>query len=243
MLRFYFVIIVSMPWIIYYVLKIRLMMRHEDKYSEKYRYQIARNMVRITMRNARIKTKCFGLENLPKNGGYIMYPNHQGKFDALGIIHSHDAPCSIVMDLKRSKMVLTNEFIDVLDGIRIDRDNLREQLKSMRAMADRVKAGSKFILFPEGGYNRNGNNLQEFLPGAFKAALWSKMPIVPVAVVDSYKAFDFNSLRKMTAQIHFLKPLYYEEYKDLSTKEIAEQVKNLIRETIDAALESVPGKG
>lgn len=235
MLRFYFVIIVSMPCIIYYVIKIRLMMLDSKKYSEKYRYGVARNMVKITMRNARIKTKCFGLENLPKDGGYIMYPNHQGKFDALGIINHHDEPCSIVMDLKRSKVVLTNEFIDVLDGIRINKENLREQLKSMRSMAERVKTGSKFILFPEGGYNRNGNNLQEFLPGAFKAALWSKQPIVPVAVVDSYKAFDFNSLRTVTAQIHFLKPMYYEEYKDLSTKEIAERVKERIRETIEKA--------
>ena len=98
-----------------------------------------------------------------------MYPNHQGKFDALGIIHSHDAPCSIVMDLKRSKTLLTNEFIDVLDGIRLDKDNLREQLKS---------------------------------------------------------------LRRITTRIHFLKPLYYEDYKDLSTKEIADCVKMRIQEAI-----------
>ncbi|MBQ1850050.1 MAG: 1-acyl-sn-glycerol-3-phosphate acyltransferase [Lachnospiraceae bacterium] len=236
MLRFYFVIIVCMPCIIYYVVKIRLMMRHAEKYSEKYRYGVARNMVNITMWGSRVKAKGYGLENLPKEGGYIMYPNHQGKFDALGIVHFHDEPCSIVMDLKRSKMVLTNEFIDVLDGLRIDRDNLREQLRCMRTMADRVKAGGKFILFPEGGYNRNGNNLQEFLPGAFKAALWSKMPIVPVAVVDSYKAFDYNSLKKVTAQIHFLKPMYYEEYKDMSTKEIAECVKARIREKMEKVL-------
>lgn len=236
MLRFYFAIIVSMPCIIYYVIKIRLMMLNADKYSEEYRYGVARNMVKITMRSARIKTKCFGVENLPKEGGYIMYPNHQGKFDALGIISNHDAPCSIVMELKRSKVVLTNEFVDVVKGIRIDRDNLREQLKSIKALSERVKAGDRFILFPEGGYNHNGNNLQEFLPGAFKAALWSKQPIVPVAVVDSYKAFDFNSLRKVTAKIYFLKPIHYDEYKDLNTKEIADMVKGRIHVAIQNAV-------
>ena len=236
MLRFYYVIIVSMPWIIYYVIKIRRVMKHPEKYSTEYRYGIARNMVRITMRNARVKTKCFGTENLPEEGGYVMYSNHQGKFDALGIIHGHDRPCSIAMDLKRSKMILTNEFIDVLDGIRLNRDDLREQLKSIRKMAEEVKNGKKFILFPEGGYDNNGNNLQEFLPGAFKAAVWSKRPIVPVALVDSYKSFGQNSLRRVTAQVHFLKPLLYEEYKDLSTKEIAELVKGKIREAIEKAM-------
>lgn len=236
MLRYCFAIFVSLPLIIYYVVKIRCMMTHPKDFTEEYRYGVARNMVKYTMFNSRIKTVCHGQENLPKEGGYLMYPNHQGKFDALGIVNGHDAPCSIVMDLKRSKMILTNEFIDVLDGIRIDKENLREQLKCIRKMADEVKSGRRFIIFPEGGYNRNGNNLQEFLPGAFKAALWSKVPIVPVAVVDSYKAFDFNSLRKVTAQIFFLKPMYYEEYKDLNTKEIAELVKERIREAIEKAV-------
>lgn len=236
MLRFYYVIIVSMPWIIYYVFKIRHVMKHQDKYSTEYRYGIARNMVRITMRNARIKTNCYGMENLPKEGGYVMYPNHQGKLDALSIIHGHDLPCSIAMELKRSKVILTNEFVDVLDGIRLDRNNLREQLKSIRQMAEKVRDGRKFILFPEGGYANNGNQLQEFLPGAFKVAKWSKMPIVPVAVVDSYKSFGINSLRRVITQVHFLKPVQYEEYKDLNTKEIAELVKGKIQEAIEKAL-------
>lgn len=236
MLRYYFAIIIAMPAIIYYVIKIRGMMTHPNDFSEGYRYGVARNMVKITMWSSRIKAICKGTENLPEDGGYIMYPNHQGKFDALGIVHFHDKPCSIVMDLKRSKMVLTNEFVDVLDGIRINKDNLREQLKSMRKLAEEVQKGRRFILFPEGGYDHNGNELQEFLPGAFKAALWSRKPIVPVAIIDSYKAFDFNSLRKVTAQIRFLKPVTYEEYKDLSTKEIADLVKNKIREAIAQAL-------
>ena len=236
MLRYYYAILISIPLIIYYVIKIRLMMAHPQDYSEKYRYGVARNMVKYTMRNARIVTKYFGTENLPTEGGYLMYPNHQGKFDALGIVNGHEEPCSIVMDLKRSKMILTNEFIDVLGGIRIDKENLREQLKSIRQMAEEVKKGRRFIIFPEGGYHHNGNHLQEFLPGAFKAAHWSKVPIVPVAVVDSYKAFDFNSLRRVTARIYFLKPLYYEEYKDMSTRELAECVKERIRIAIEAAL-------
>lgn len=235
MFRFYFVITVSMPFIIYYVLKIRRMKKHMDRYSAQYRYGVARNMVNITMRNARARVKCYGLENLPEDGGYIMYPNHQGKFDALGIIHSHDAPCSIVMDEERSKMILTNEFMEVLDGIRLNMTDLRKQLVRMRLLAERVEKGCKYILFPEGGYHFNGNHLQEFKPGAFKAAVWSKRPIVPVAIVDAYKLFDFNSLRRITVQVHFLKPLYYEEYCDLNTGEIAELVKQRIQETIEKA--------
>ncbi len=240
MLRFYYVIIVSLPLIIYYILKIHYIMRHTERYSEEYCYGVARNMVRSVMRNAHIKTKYYGTENLPKDGGYIMIPNHQGKFDALGIIYSHDAPCSIVIDSNTAKMILTSEFVDVLKGIRLDRDDMRQQMRCIKQLSDEVKSGRRYIIFPEGGYEHNHNTLREFMPGAFKSALWSKQPIVPVALIDTYKPFEINSLKKVTTQVHFLKPLYYEDYKDMSTKEIADIVKTTIEKAIQNALENAP---
>ncbi len=234
MLRFYYVIIVSLPLIIYYVIKGQYIMRHPGKFSEDYCYRVARNMVRMTLRNSHISVKAFGTENLPKEGGYIMFPNHQGKADALGIITSHDNPCSIVIDIKTAKVVLTNEFIGILNGIRLDRNDMRQQMKCIKQVADEVKQGRRFIIFPEGGYNHNQNNLQEFMPGAFKSAVWSKQPIVPVALVDSYIPYEINSLRRTTIQVHYLKPIPYEEYKDLSTQEISDMVKKLIQEKINS---------
>lgn len=54
----------------------------------------------------------------------------------------------------------------------------------------------------------------------------------PVAIIDSYKAFDIHSVRKMTAQIHYLEPLTYEEYKGMKTVEIAAIVKSRIEDAI-----------
>ena len=236
MLRFYYVIIISIPLIIYYIVKIRMIMRNPEKYSEEYKYGIARNMARKVMRNSRIKTLFFGTENLPKDTGYLMVSNHQGKFDALGIIYSHDEPCSVVIDKKTAKMVLTNEFIMVLDGIRLDKEDIRQQLSCIKRLSEEVKSGKHFLIFPEGGYDNNKNTLQEFMPGAFKAALWSKKPIVPIALIDSYKPFGINSLKKVTTQVHYLKPIYYDEYKSMKTGELADYVKGLIEEKINSVL-------
>ena len=102
---------------------------------------------------------------------------------------------------------------------------MRSQVKSIKAVADEVKSGRIYIIFPEGGYYHNRNTVQEFLPGAFKAAMMAKSPIVPVAIVDSYRAFGINILKKITTQVHYLKPLYYEDYKDMKSKEISDYVK------------------
>lgn len=232
MLRFYFVIAICFPLIVYYITKAHYLFRHPDKYDELYCYKVARNMIRHVMHAGRIKTTYKGIDNLPKEGGYILFSNHQGKYDALGILNALDEPCSIVIDKKTAAGILTNEFVGLLNGIRLDKEDMRQQMKSIRILADEVKKGRKFILFPEGGYTHNHNELQKFMPGAFKAALWSKCPIIPVALIDSYKPFEVNTLRKVTTQVHFLKPISYEDYKDMSTVEIADMVSHYIKDTI-----------
>ena len=54
-------------------------------------------------------------------------------------------------------------------------------------------------------------------------------------MLDSYEAFDTNSIRPVTVQVHFLKPLYYEDYKDMKSTEIAELVRNQIVKRVEEA--------
>ena len=85
---------------------------------------------------------------------------------------------------------------------------------------------------PEGTRSRNGNEVQEFKGGSFKAATRAKCPIVPVALIDSFKPFDTNTISQVTVQVHFLEPILYEEYQNMKTTEIAEIVKKRIEKVI-----------
>ena len=100
-------------------------------------------------------------------------------------------------------------------------------------VANDVKNGKMFIIFPEGTRSKNGNQVGEFKGGSFKAATKAKCPIVPVALIDSFKPFDTNSIKPVTVQVHFMEPLFYEEYKDMKTTEIAEVVQERIQKTIN----------
>ena len=53
-----------------------------------------------------------------------------------------------------------------------------------------------------------------------------------MALIDSYKSFDTHSIDKLTVQVHFLKPIPYEEYQGMKTVEIASIVKRRIEEVI-----------
>ena len=233
MLRLFWICLISLPFIIYYLWKAGYVERHSWKYDEGDRYKIARNMIAIMKHNGFIRTKVYGADKLPEEGGYVMYANHQGKYDSLGIIGAHKEPCTVMIDEKRSHLILADQFVGLLKGARLDKSSMNAQFKTILNVIAEVKNGRKYIIFPEGGYYHNRNNVQDFLPGAFKCAMKAKSPIVPVALIDSYKPFELNSLKPVTTQVHFLEPIYYEDYKELTTREVAEMVRTQIVETID----------
>ncbi len=234
MRNYYHTIIINIFRIIYYVLKSRIWIRHKDKHSEEARYRLANEMVTKMNRSSGYKTIGYGLENLPKEGGYMLYPNHQGKYDVLGIFNTHEKPLSFIMDEKRSHIILVREFLDLVDGKRLEMDNPRQTIEVFREMAEELQSGRKFILFPEGGYKENNNNVVEsFKPGSFKLAKMSKVPIVPVALVDSYKVYNSDEhYGPVTTYVYYLEPIMYEEYKDLKTQEIARIVEKRIKDKI-----------
>lgn len=106
MLRFIYVILLNLFRAPYMIPKMRREADHPEKYSAEERYELARHCIRLMKVTGGIHTKAYGQENLPKEGGYMMYPNHQGKYDALGIVYTHRRPCSIVMDKAKSNTIL-----------------------------------------------------------------------------------------------------------------------------------------
>lgn len=236
MLRFCYVIIVSVPYIILLYTKALYMDKHNDSFTEKERYDFAKLIVRKIMTHSFIETEVYGKENLPLEGGYVMYSNHQGKYDMVGIMYGHEKPCTVVMDEVRSNLPIMKPFLSVVQGSTLDRNDMRSQATTIKKLINEVNEGRKYVIFPEGGYDHNGNNLQEFKPGSFKISMRTKTPIVPVALVDSYVPYSYNSLRKVTTQVHYLQPISYEEYKDMKTEDIALMVRDRIEAKVKEQL-------
>lgn len=233
MLRFVFVIIACTGLILYYVPKMIIWSKHPEKHTEADCYAQTKKMVNHIKRRGRIVTKVFGVENLPSDGGYIMYSNHQGKYDALGIMYAHEKPCTVLMNESRSKMPIANQFIDFVRAKRLNPTDLRKQVKVFNEIAEEVKNGRRYIIFPEGKYNNNKNQLQEFFGGCFRSSLKSECPIVPIMLYDSYKPFSINSLRKVTTEVHFLDAIPFDEYKNMRPTDVSKLVKDKIQEALN----------
>ena len=201
-----------------------------DRHTEKEKFELLRHVTIHANRAGRVTIEPHGLSNLPEEPGYIMFPNHKGLFDVLGFLETSPQPFTVVMKKEVENTILLKQVRILLKGQCMDRDDIRASLKVINQMTKEVKEGRNYLIFPEGTRSRNGNHLLDFKGGSFKSAVNAKCPIVPVAVIDSYKAFDTSSIKKLTVQIHYLKPLYYEDYKGMKTTEIAALVKARIEE-------------
>jgi 1-acyl-sn-glycerol-3-phosphate acyltransferase len=215
----------------FYFLRI-LQLCNIQKYDAATRYAFLHKLVKIVNRRGRVTIECHGIDNLPRETGYVMFPNHQGLFDALAFLETHERPFVTVMKKEVKDTILLKQIIQLLQAEVIDREDIRQSMQVIMNMTRRVKEGENFLIFAEGTRSRNGNNLLEFKGGSFKSAINAKCPIVPVALVDAFKAFDTNSIKKLTVQLHYLKPLYYEDYKDMKSTEIAGLVASRIQQSI-----------
>ena len=229
MLRFYYVIVMRIFSIMYFVPKMAYYAKHPEKYSEEDKYALALKIIGKVRKTSRVTTEYFGQERLPTDSGYMMFANHQGKYDALGILEGHSKPCSALMDKKRSQMFISKQFIDLLGGQRIDRNSPRQQINVINNMAKEVSEGRNYLVFPEGGYGKKtDNSLADFKYGCFVSAIKAKCPVVPVAIVDSYKPFGENSLKKVKTKVIYLTPIYFEEYDGMKPKELCALVRSRI---------------
>lgn len=208
-----------------------------------YNFEAAYKHIQLVARKAckagRVTLEAEGMENLPKENGFIFFPNHQGLFDVLVFLATCDKPFTVVIKKEASNIILLKQVIRALRAHVIDREDIRQSMQVIKAMVEDVKEKKNVLIFAEGTRSKQGNIVGTFKGGSFKSATMSKCPIVPCALVDSFKPFDENSIKPVTVKLRYLTPIYYEEYKDMKASEIAEEVQNRIQNAINEMVGAV----
>lgn len=204
----------------------------EEKYSLNTKYEFIRGIVKKVNRAGKVTIVSSGLENIPQEDGFIMYPNHQGMYDMLAVMETLPRAFAVVFKIEVENIILLKQIKEALHYLPMDRSDLKQSVKVITEVGKRVRNGENFLIFAEGTRSKNGNEIQSFKAGAFKAATRSKAPIIPVALLNSYEPFDKKTIKPVTVQIHYLEPMYYEEYAGMNTTEIAAEVERRIREAI-----------
>lgn len=222
------ILIVPFMWV-----KLCYMAAHPDKFTDEQHLEMLRFITERANKGGNVIIDAHGLENIPKEESFMLFPNHQGMYDMLAIVNVIPRPVSVVVKKEVANVPFIKQVIACVRGYALDRENVRQGMEVIINMTKDIKNGKNFVIFAEGTRSKNGNTLGEFKGGSFKPATKTKCPIIPVALIDSFKPFDTNSIEPVTVQVHFMEPMFYEEYKDMKTVEIAEIVQNRIQEKIN----------
>lgn len=206
---------------------------HVDKYTEEEHYKMLRYITYRANKGGNVIIDVHGQENIPKENGFMFFPNHQGMYDVLAIIDACPKPFSVVAKKEVANVPFLKQVFACMKAYMLDREDVRQAMEVIVNVTKEVKKGRNYLIFAEGTRSKKGNQIQDFKGGSFKSATKARCPIVPVALIDSFKPFDTNSITSVTVQVHFLEPLLYEEYKDMKTNEIAETVKERIQNKIN----------
>lgn len=206
---------------------------HVDKYTEENMYAFLKWIDLRANRGGNVHIDVYGRENIPGRDGFMLFPNHQGLYDVLAIIEACPRPFSVVAKKEVGKIPFLKQVFACMKAFLIDRDDVRQAMQVIVDVANEVKKGRNYLIFAEGTRSKNGNRVGTFKGGSFKSATKAQCPIVPVALIDSFRPFDTNSIKPVTVQVHFMEAIAYEEYKDMKTTAIAALVQERIQKVID----------
>ena len=207
--------------------------KNSDKYPREESYAHIQTILRAAIENGNVNLEVHGQENIPAEGGFLMYGNHQGMFDVLALVATCDMPLAAIFKKELLGIPFCQQIIDCTGSYAMDREDVRQSLTVIQNVTKEVMEGRNFLIFPEGTRSKNGNVMGEFHGGSFRCAIKSKAPIIPLVFIDSFKVLDEKGCNPVTVQLHYLKPITADEYAGMKTTELAALVKSRIQEVID----------
>ena len=238
----YFIIILKLGYyLIYKTPGIFIRYFRRNKYSKEYRYNYCRKILLKISKAFNVKYHIEGIENIPSNQTFVLYPNHQSNYDPLALISIIDQPIHFIGKIEVKKMPYIGRFFTIINSIYLDRDDIRSSIKTMRECQKRIEEQKdNFVIFPEGTRTRKEDHrMNEFKAGAFKPATASSSLVIPVVINGTYEVLDKNVRRKQyDVHIKFLKPITPEEYKDLSTIDLSNHVQKIIANELEKLLKN-----
>jgi len=206
--------------------------KYVDSVPEIDRWKHIQFILRRAIKGGNVDLTVTGLENIPADAGFMMYANHQGLFDVLAIAATCDIPLGAVLKKELYDVPFLHQIALCTKSYAMDREDVRQSLTVIQNVTEEVKKGRNYLIFPEGTRSKLGNEMLEFHGGSFRCATKSKCTVLPVALIDSFKVLDQKGSKPVSMQLHYLKPIPYEEYQNMKPAELAALVKERIAEKI-----------
>jgi len=131
-----------------------------------------------------------GEENVPKDQAVLYIVNHQSFFDILATYSRCPGLTGFISKDSIAKVPILATWMRRLYCLFLNRNDVREGMKTILTGIEQIKQGISVCIFPEGTRNNHPEELLPFKEGSFKLSLKSGCPIIPVAITNSCLIFE-----------------------------------------------------
>ena len=178
-----------------------------------------------------VKTTAIGVENIPKDEPVLFVGNHRGFYDIIVSYIYMKRPTGYVAKKEMNNFLYVRRWMRNIQCLFLDRENMKEGLKTILKGIDNIKNGISVFIFPEGTRNK-ADGIQEFHAGSFKFAEKTNCKIIPVVQNNTDAVFErqLPRIRKAHTVIEFGKPIDITQFSKEDRRQIHEYTKNVMLE-------------
>ena len=152
-------------------------------------YRLAQGLCKGILKIGGAKLHIQGKENLHYEGPAVYMGTHKSYLDIVIMIALTDEPLVFIGKSEVDKLPFIRTWFKAIGGIYMDRDDIRQSFKVIVEAIEQLKRGYSVAIFPEGTRSK-GAEIAEFKAGSFKLATKANVPIVPIAMEDTFKLLE-----------------------------------------------------
>ncbi len=158
------------------------------------------------------KVEVYGSENVPEDRSVLYVGNHRSIFDILILYVNTKLPTGLISKKEMGKFPIFNIWMNFIGCLFLDRDDIKQGLKTILKAIEMVKEGICMAIFPEGTRNKVEGEFLPFKGGSFKIAEKSGCDIIPFTVIGSAAIFEDHKpfIKKKKVAIVFGEPIHTE---------------------------------
>lgn len=182
-----------------------------------------------------VKTTVKGFENIPKDEPVLFIGNHRGFFDVLVSYSRMPNLTGFVAKKEMDKVPIIRRWMRHLYCLFLDRQNMKEGLKTILTAIDYIKNDISIVIFPEGTRNK-GDGLLPFHSGSFKIAEKTNCKIIPMVQTNTENVLEnhFPRIKATKTTLEFGKPIILDELDKAQRKDIAGYTRNIIEQMYES---------
>ncbi|HXL21004.1 MAG TPA: AMP-binding protein [Candidatus Dormibacteraeota bacterium] len=155
------------------------------------------------------RVRVVGKEYMDTPGAKIYASNHTSYFDVPALMGGLGVPYRFVAKMEVQEMPFIGTFLRQMHHLSFNRTDAESRLQQSQQMEDLLRKGESVFVFPEGTFTSE-DGLRPFQLGAFKAAVATGAPIIPVSLAGSRKVLrDGTYLPRHSSIVVTLSPPIY----------------------------------